>query len=76
MERIQYCVLKSGLHIINRKECEDQVNRKGHITNLKREFMWKVFKIKNDINRKLQCMRGKCNEEKEIHQTSSAIPCA
>ena len=56
------------------KECEDEVNRKGHLTNLKREFMWKIFKM--IFNTKLQCMREKCNEEKEIHQTSSAIPCA
>ena len=28
------------------------------------------------MSTKLQCMREKCNEEKEIHQTSYAIPCA
>ena len=50
------------------------MNRKGHLTNLKREFMWEIFKM--IFNTKLQCMREKCYEEKEIHQTSSAIPCA
>ena len=33
------------------KECEDEVNRKGHQTNLKREFMWNIFKMIFNIDK-------------------------
>ena len=37
------------------KECEDEVNRKGHLTNLKREFMWKIFKMISNIDKFIKC---------------------
>ena len=37
------------------KECEDEVNRKGHLTNLKREFMWKIFKMIFNIDKFIKC---------------------
>ena len=37
------------------KECEDEVNRKGHLTNLKREFMLKIFKMIFNIDKFIEC---------------------
>ena len=67
--------LHKPVHVLNRsekwseyytcKECEDEVNRKGHLTNLKKEFMWKIFKMIfvygiNLFNKKFGRFLAKC----------------